>query len=100
MQALSANTPRLPHNRMAYWDLSCTPSRKASQTHLRGAGLGSLLSLGKVLLCVYLTCIVFVVFGFGLAARLSGFSLWKFLKFIRDEIFTVAGALMTPLIFR
>ena len=54
-------------------------------------GLGSLVSLGKVLMCVYLSCILFVVFGFGLVARLSGFSLWKFLKFIRDEIFTVAG---------
>jgi Na+/H+-dicarboxylate symporter len=54
-------------------------------------GLGSLLSLGKVLLCVYLTCLLFGALGFGLAARLSGFSLWKFLKFIRDEIFTVAG---------
>lgn len=54
-------------------------------------GLGSLLSLGQVLLCVYLTCILFVALGFGLVARLCGFSLWKFLKFIRDEIFTVAG---------
>lgn len=54
-------------------------------------GLGSLLALGKVLLCVYLTCIVFAVAVFGLAARLSGFGLWKFLVFIRDEIFTVAG---------
>jgi len=54
-------------------------------------GLGSLLPLGKVLLCVYLTCFAFGALGFGLAARLSGFSLWKFLKFIRDEIFTVAG---------
>lgn len=54
-------------------------------------GVGSLLMLDKVLLCVYLTCIVFAVFGFGLAARLCGVSLWKFLKFIGDEIFTVAG---------
>ena len=54
-------------------------------------GLGSLLSLGQVLGCVYLTCIAFVFVGFGLVARLSGFSLWKFLRYIRDEIFTVAG---------
>jgi len=54
-------------------------------------GIGSLLSLGKVLLCVYLTCIAFVLLGFGLASRLAGFSLWQFLKYIRDEIFTVAG---------
>lgn len=54
-------------------------------------GLNSLLSLGQVLVCVYVTCLVFVFAGFGLVARLSGFSLWKFLKYIRDEIFTVAG---------
>ena len=54
-------------------------------------GIGSLLSLGKVLVCVYLTCILFVILAFGLAGRLAGFSLWKFLIFIRDEIFTVAG---------
>ncbi|WP_343653061.1 C4-dicarboxylate transporter DctA [Herbaspirillum sp.] len=54
-------------------------------------GIGSMLALGKVLLCVYLSCLLFVLLGFGLVARLSGFSLWKFLKFIRDEIFTVAG---------
>src|SRR4029450_9166755 len=33
----------------------------------------------------------FVGLGFGVVAYFSGFSLWKFLKFIRDEIFTVAG---------
>ncbi|GGA83095.1 C4-dicarboxylate transporter DctA [Brucella endophytica] len=54
-------------------------------------GMESLVSLGKVLACVYITCILFVVLVFGLAARLSGFGLWKFLNFIRDEIFTVAG---------
>jgi len=54
-------------------------------------GLGSLLSLGQVLVCVYLTCLAFVFAGFGLVARLCGFSLWKFLKYIGDEIFTVAG---------
>ncbi len=54
-------------------------------------GIGSLLSLRKVLLCVYLTCGLFVGLGFGVVAYFSGFSLWKFLKFIRDEIFTVAG---------
>jgi Na+/H+-dicarboxylate symporter len=54
-------------------------------------GLGSLLSLGKVMLCVYLASVLFVFLGFGLVARLAGFSLRKFLILIRDEIFTVAG---------
>lgn len=54
-------------------------------------GLASLLSLGQVLLCVYLTAILFVIVVFGGVARLTGFSLWRFLVYLKDEIFTVAG---------
>ena len=54
-------------------------------------GVGSLLSLGLLLVCVYLTCILFVTLVFGLVARLSGFSLWRFLVYFKDEIFTVFG---------
>ncbi len=54
-------------------------------------GLGSLFSLGKLLLCVYLTCAVFVVVVFGAVARLGGFSLWRFLGFIKDEVLIVFG---------
>jgi aerobic C4-dicarboxylate transport protein len=54
-------------------------------------GLGTLLSLSKLMLCVYLTSILFVIVVFGFVARLSGFSLWRFLSFIKDEIFTVFG---------
>jgi DAACS family dicarboxylate/amino acid:cation (Na+ or H+) symporter/aerobic C4-dicarboxylate transport protein len=41
--------------------------------------------------CVYLTCAVFVIFVLGPICRYSGFSLWKFLKFIKEELFTVLG---------
>lgn len=54
-------------------------------------GFGSLFSLGKLMACVYLTCAVFVVFVLGPICRYSGFSLWKFLKFIKEELFTVLG---------
>jgi Na+/H+-dicarboxylate symporter len=54
-------------------------------------GLASLLSLGQVLLCVYLTAILFVIVVFGGVARFTGFSLWRFLVYLKDEIFTVAG---------
>jgi aerobic C4-dicarboxylate transport protein len=40
---------------------------------------------------MYVTCFLFVVIVLGAIARLSGFSLWKFLKYIKDEIFTVLG---------
>jgi len=54
-------------------------------------GLGSLLSLGKLMLCVYLTCTLFVFVVLGLIARLHGFSLWRLLVGIKEEILIVLG---------
>jgi len=54
-------------------------------------GLGSLASLGWLLLAVYLTCFGFVFVVLGGVARLSGFSLWQFLKYIRGELLLVLG---------
>jgi aerobic C4-dicarboxylate transport protein len=54
-------------------------------------GLGSIVSLGKLMATMYITCIVFVFVVLGATAKISGFSLWKLLRYIRDEIFTVLG---------
>jgi aerobic C4-dicarboxylate transport protein len=54
-------------------------------------GLASLMSLGQLMACMYLTCVVFVFGVLGVVARVSGFSLLKFLRYIKDEIFTVLG---------
>jgi aerobic C4-dicarboxylate transport protein len=54
-------------------------------------GFGSILSLGKLMGTMYLTCFLFVVIVLGAVARLSGFSLWKLLKYLREELFTVLG---------
>jgi DAACS family dicarboxylate/amino acid:cation (Na+ or H+) symporter/aerobic C4-dicarboxylate transport protein len=54
-------------------------------------GIGSLFSLSKLMACVYLTCTVFVSCILGLICRYSGLSLWKFLRFIKEELFTVLG---------
>lgn len=54
-------------------------------------GLESLVSLGQLMACMYLTCAAFVVFVLGAIARAAGFSLWKFLRYIRDELLTVLG---------
>jgi aerobic C4-dicarboxylate transport protein len=54
-------------------------------------GLGTLLSLGQLMGSMYITCVLFVFVVLGAVARISGFSLWKFLRYIRDEIFTVLG---------
>jgi aerobic C4-dicarboxylate transport protein len=54
-------------------------------------GLGSILSLGKLMGAMYLTCALFVAVVLGMICRLCGFSLWKFLKYLREELFTVLG---------
>jgi aerobic C4-dicarboxylate transport protein len=54
-------------------------------------GLKTLLPLGKLLLCVYLTSALFVFLVLGLIARLHGFSIWKFIKYIKEELLIVLG---------
>jgi len=39
----------------------------------------------------YLTCLAFVFGVLGLIARLHGFRIWQFLRYIREEIFIVLG---------
>jgi aerobic C4-dicarboxylate transport protein len=53
------------------------------------AGVSSLVSLGKLLACVFLTCGFFVVACLGLLLRFNGLSIWKFLRYIREELFIV-----------
>jgi aerobic C4-dicarboxylate transport protein len=54
-------------------------------------GVGSLLSLGKLMGTFYLTCFVFVFLVLGAIARLHGFSIWKFIKYIKEELLIVLG---------
>ncbi len=54
-------------------------------------GLGSLAALAKLMACVYLTCGVFIIVVLGGIARLGGFSLWKIVRYIRDELLIVIG---------
>ncbi|MBI5615902.1 MAG: dicarboxylate/amino acid:cation symporter [Gammaproteobacteria bacterium] len=54
-------------------------------------GLGTLVSLGKLMACFYATCLVFIFGVLGTIARLHGFSLWRFIRFIREELFIVLG---------
>ena len=54
-------------------------------------GVGSLVSYGNLLVCYYVTAIVFVFVVLNLVAKLAGFSLWKFLKYIREELVLVLG---------
>jgi aerobic C4-dicarboxylate transport protein len=54
-------------------------------------GFGSLLALGKLMGSFYLTCLLFIFGALGLVARVHGFSLWKFLAYIREDLFIVLG---------
>jgi len=54
-------------------------------------GVGSLLSLGKLMGTFYLTCLLFVFVVLGLIARFHGFSIWKFIKYIKEELLIVLG---------
>src|SRR3989475_11466050 len=52
-------------------------------------GLSSLGPLAKLILTFWATCIVFVLVVLGAIARLAGFSIIKFLKYIKEEIVLV-----------
>lgn len=54
-------------------------------------GIKTLLPLGKLLACVYLTSGLFVFVVLGLIARVHGFSIWKLLVYIREELLIVLG---------
>jgi aerobic C4-dicarboxylate transport protein len=62
-------------------------------------GLGSLKSLGSLLACVFLSCLFFVVICLGMLLRLNGLSLWKFLRYIRHELFIVFSAASSEPVF-
>ncbi len=55
-------------------------------------GPSALLKLAALVGSVYLTMILFVGIVLGLVARWVGFSLWRFLVYIREELFIVWGA--------
>src|SRR5579863_8939059 len=52
-------------------------------------GPKTLLPLAKILFCVYTTCFAFVFLVLGSIAYLHGFSIWKFVKYIKEELLLV-----------
>jgi aerobic C4-dicarboxylate transport protein len=58
-------------------------------------GLDSLWSLGRLLICLYLTTGLFVVVVLGGVLHWAGFSLIKFLRYFREEILVVLGTCST-----
>ena len=54
-------------------------------------GLHTLAQLAHLMGSFYLTCVIFVALVLGSIARMHGFSLWKLLKYIKEELFIVLG---------
>jgi aerobic C4-dicarboxylate transport protein len=54
-------------------------------------GAESLLALARLMGCFYLTCVIFVLGVLGVIARLHGFSVLRFIRYIREELFVVLG---------
>lgn len=52
-------------------------------------GLHSLVPLGKLMICVYITMFLFIVLILGSILRYYKISIWKFLKSIKEEILLV-----------
>jgi aerobic C4-dicarboxylate transport protein len=54
-------------------------------------GLVTLISLGKLMLCVYVTSICFVAIVLGLICYANGINLWRFIVYLREELMIVLG---------
>jgi aerobic C4-dicarboxylate transport protein len=54
-------------------------------------GIASLAPLAKLMGSFYLTCLLFIFVVLGLIARLTGFSIMKFIRYIKEELLIVLG---------
>jgi aerobic C4-dicarboxylate transport protein len=54
-------------------------------------GVGSLVNLGELILTFYGTSILFVFVVLGLIARWAGFSIFRYIAYIKDELLIVLG---------
>ncbi|MBC3908943.1 MULTISPECIES: dicarboxylate/amino acid:cation symporter [Undibacterium] len=54
-------------------------------------GVGSLVQLGFLMATFYATCLIFIFVVLGAIARVHGFSIWKFIKYIKEELLIVLG---------
>src|SRR6266480_2265830 len=54
-------------------------------------GLGSLAKLGMLMGSFYLTCLIFIFGVLGIICKLCGFSIFKFIAYIKEELLIVLG---------
>ena len=54
-------------------------------------GVGTLLSLAHLMFAFYFTCVLFIFVVLCCIARFHGFTIWKFIKYIKEELLIVLG---------
>ena len=54
-------------------------------------GISSLAQLGQLILCFYVTCLLFIFIVLGTISRVCGFSILKMIRMIREELLIVLG---------
>jgi aerobic C4-dicarboxylate transport protein len=54
-------------------------------------GIAALVPLGKLMLCFYFTCLTVVFVLLASVLRYTGLSIWRFIVYIKEEIFIVFG---------
>ena len=54
-------------------------------------GVESLASLAKLMMSFYLTCLIFIFIVLGVVARLHGFNILRYLRYIKEELLIVLG---------
>ncbi len=54
-------------------------------------GIGSLVQLGQLIVSFYLTCLLFIFLVLGSIAKANGFSIVRFIAYIREELLIVLG---------
>lgn len=54
-------------------------------------GVGAILTLSGFMLTFYAACLLFIFAGLGLVARVAGFSIFKLIRYLREELLLVFG---------
>ena len=54
-------------------------------------GVGTLLQLGYLMACFYLTCVVFIFVVMGIVARIVGLNIFKIIGYVKEEFLLVLG---------
>ncbi|EKT4522242.1 dicarboxylate/amino acid:cation symporter [Pseudomonas putida] len=54
-------------------------------------GVGSLVQLSYLMICFYVTCLLFILVVLGSICRFHGFSVLKLIRYIREELMIVLG---------